>query len=340
VPSRPTTKRSAADAGLSPVTSTDIARMAGVSRSTVSLILNDQDARFSPDTVERVRSCAAALGYVRSAAGRALVKGHSDFIVLVVPYATFVKLQEVAEALSADLAELGFSTVVHFNMKPSGDGQPSRLHHLVQTLRPAGVIDLGALSEEDDAFLARVGCPAFPRRDVEYNTRIGRVQAAHLYERGYTRLAYAFLSDDRDDPFGAGRAAGVAEFCAARGLPEPALIHVPIEADGAAAALTGLLAASGRPVGIACYNDEVAVALLFAAARLGVAVPGDAAIMGAEGFSIGQVISPRLTTVVSDVAQILAHIRHSIAGAFGRSGAPAEVPTPADAYSVLPGETT
>jgi len=93
VPSRPTSKRPAGEVGLSPVTSTDIARMAGVSRSTVSLILNDQDARFSPDTVERVRACATTLGYVRSAAGRALVKGHSDFIVLVVPYTTFVKLQ-------------------------------------------------------------------------------------------------------------------------------------------------------------------------------------------------------------------------------------------------------
>jgi DNA-binding LacI/PurR family transcriptional regulator len=340
VPSRPTSKRPASDVGLSPVTSTDIARMAGVSRSTVSLILNDQDARFSPDTVERVRACAATLGYVRSAAGRALVKGHSDFIVLVVPYSTFVKLQEVAESLSADLAELGFSTVVHFNMKPAGSGLPSRLHHLVQTLRPAGVIDLGGLSEEDDAFLARVGCPAFPRRDVEYNARIGRVQADHLFERGYTELAYAFLSDARDDPFGAGRAEGVAEFCAAKGLAVPARIHVPIEPDGALRALDGLLAVSGRPLGVACYNDEVAVALLFAAQRLGLAVPRDVAIMGAEGFSVGQVISPRLTTVVSDVTAILAHIRYSLAEAYARMDVPREVPTPTDAYSVLLGETT
>jgi DNA-binding LacI/PurR family transcriptional regulator len=323
-----------------PVTSTDIARMAGVSRSTVSLILNDRDARFSPDTVRRVRECAAALGYVRSAAGRTLVRGHSDFVVVIVPYTTFVKLQDVVETLSADLAELGFSVVVHFSVKRADDVRPSRLHHLVKALRPAGVIDLGGLSPDDGAFLEAAGCPVFPRSEPEFNTRIGRVQAEHLHARGHTRMAYAFLSDARDDPYGAQRATGVAEFCAARGLPRPAQLHVPIEPDGAMRALAALLQAGPRPTAVACYNDEVAVALVFAAQRLGLAVPGDLAIMGAEGYSIGQAVTPRLTTVVSDVATILAHIRYSLAEAYDGLAAPGEVPGPESAYSLLLGETT
>jgi DNA-binding LacI/PurR family transcriptional regulator len=47
-----------------PAASADVARLAGVSRATVSLILNDRIARFNPDTVMRVRACASALGYV------------------------------------------------------------------------------------------------------------------------------------------------------------------------------------------------------------------------------------------------------------------------------------
>jgi DNA-binding LacI/PurR family transcriptional regulator len=315
--------------------------MAGVSRSTVSLILNDRDARFSPETVRRVRDCAAALGYVRSAAGRALVRGHSDFVVVIVPYTTFVKLQDVVETLSADLAELGFSVVVHFSVKRAEDISPSRLQHLVKEVRPAGVIDLGGLSPDDGAFLAGVGCPVFPRHMPQLNARIGLLQAEHLHARGHTTMAYAFLSDARDDTFGADRAAAVAEFCAARGLPRPARLHVPIEPDGAVRALRSLAdLGPRRPTAIACYNDEVAVALVFAAQRLGLAVPGDLAIAGAEGFGIGQAVSPRLTTVVSDVAAILAHIRYALAEAYPGLQTPGEAPGPDSAYSLLQGETT
>jgi DNA-binding LacI/PurR family transcriptional regulator len=329
--------------GSGPATSADVARLAGVSRATVSLILNDQIARFNPDTVRRVRACASALGYVRSAAGRALVRGHSDFVVLVVPYTTFLKLQEVVETLSADFDELGFSVVVHFSVPAVAGGMPGRLEYLVKALRPAGVVDLGGLTREDLAFLETAGCPVMPRRGPEYsdyNGSIGDLQAEHLHSRGYTRLAYAFLSDVRDDPYGTGREEAVARFCAARGLPPPASIHVAIEAEGAARALGGLVAARGRPVGIACYNDEVALALVFAARRLGLAVPGDVAVVGAESGAIGQAVSPRLTTVVSDVSAVLRHIRQSMAQAYERLAPLDRVPAPGEAHTLLKGETT
>jgi DNA-binding LacI/PurR family transcriptional regulator len=365
------------------VTSSDVARLAGVSRATVSLILNEQTARFSPDTVMRVRACAAALGYVRSAAGRALVRGHSDFVVLVVPYTTFPKLQEVVEALSADFDELGFSAVVHFNV-PAADTPaahvpvadvpvvgstvvgstvvnstvvnstvvnstvvnstaPSRLHRLVKALRPAGVVDLGGLSAQDRAFLDGAGCPVFPRSGSDYsdyNSCIGLLQAEHLHARGYDRLAYAYLSDSRDDPFGWGREEAVTRFCAARGLKPPAVTRVPLAPEGADRALGQLIAEQGRPVGIACYNDEVALALVFAAQRLGLAVPGGVAVVGSESGTVAQAVSPRLTTVVNDVSAVLRHVRQALAQAYADMAPPEPIPTPEEAYTLLPGETS
>lgn len=339
-------RQSARGPDSSPATSADVARLAGVSRATVSLILNEQAARFSPDTVMRVRACAAALGYVRSAAGRALVRGHSDFVVLVVPYATLLKLQDVVAALSADFDELGFSAVVHFNVPAVDEGTPSRLHHLVKALRPAGVVDLGGLSAEDLAFLDTAGCAVIPRAAAgpgdysTYNSCIGRLQAEHLHRRGYTELAYASLSDAGDDPFGRGRAQAVARFCAAAGLAPPARVRVPVDQDGAGLALHGLVTGHGRPLGIACYNDEVALALLFAAQRLGLAVPGDVAIMGAESGAVGQAVSPRLTTVVSDVPVVLRQVRQALAEAYAGLAPPAPLPAPEEAYTLLKGETT
>ena len=126
-------------------TSSDVARLAGVSRSTVSHILNGQVARFSEETVERVREAARQLGYVPSAAGRSLVLGRSDLVVLVVPNTTLTNVQDIIEAIAADLDDLGYSVVVHFDRGGAPGDNIARLQHVVETLRPAGAVDLGSL---------------------------------------------------------------------------------------------------------------------------------------------------------------------------------------------------
>ncbi|MFC5746338.1 LacI family DNA-binding transcriptional regulator [Actinomadura rugatobispora] len=324
-----------------PATSVDVARLAGVSRATVSHVLNGQVERFSAETVERVRGAAAALGYVRSTAGRALVRGRGDFIVLAVPHATVTRVQEVIEALSADIEELGFTVVVHFAGVRAGRKAPDRLHHMIETLRPAGVVNLGGLSEDDMEALRAAGCLVLPRyRSGDPNLFIGRLQAGHLHARGRTEIAYAFTGDRRDDPYGPGRAEAVAAFCAEAGLAPPAHLHVPIEAAAARKALERLVSLRGRPVGIACYNDEVALALVFAAKGLGLEVPGDVAVIGVERTEVGQVVSPRLTTVAGDLPAIVGFFRYDLARAYGGAASRPEPPGLTDGYRIYQGETT
>jgi DNA-binding LacI/PurR family transcriptional regulator len=331
-------------------TSVDVARLAGVSRATVSHVLNDQVDRFSQHTVEHVRNAAAALGYVRSAAGRALVMGRSDFVMLVVPYTTFTNLQDIVEVISADIEDLGFTLVVHFSGDgAAGGGSSARLRHTVETLRPAGLVDLGGLSEGDMEVLRRSGCPILPPRSGAYGTAtfhedgnvwIGRMQAEHLYARGYTRLAYARLLDRREDPYGRIRADSFAAFCAAMGLAPPVRVEVPLTPDGTAAALDQFVAAAGTPLGLACFSDEVAVALLFAALGRGLAVPADLAVIGVERSKVGQLVSPRLTTVSPNVPASLSAIRSSIAQAYGGTPRPPVPPPGREVFCVVQGETT
>jgi DNA-binding LacI/PurR family transcriptional regulator len=307
----------------------------------VSHVLNGQTEKFNADTIERVRSAAAALGYVRSAAGRALALGRSDLIVVVVPYTTFIRLQDVIEVLSADIHDLGFSMVVHFSMSRTKEETPNRLLHLIETLRPAGVVDLGGVSQRELGLIEETGCAVLPRKPhFDVNYWIGILQARHLYSRGYTEIAYAFLSDVRDDPYGRSRSAAVDEFCEAEGLAAPIHVHVPIEPDGAEEALKAVLDRRGRPVGIACFNDEVAVTVVFAAKRLGLSVPGDIAVIGAEGADIGQAVSPRVTTVKGDVPAAVRHIRYLLARTFGGPPSSGGMGPQEAAYSILPGETT
>ena len=326
-------------------TSTDVARLAGVSRSTVSHILNGQVSRFSEETVERVRDAATQLGYVPSAAGRSLVLGRSDLVVVVVPNTTLTNVQDIIEAIAADLDEFGYSMVVHFDRGSGTSEELTRLSHVVETLRPAGLVDLGSLTPEGFAALERQGCPVFsPRpqraRGVDQgNLAIARLQARHLIDRGHTTLAYAFLVDHRDDPFGRLRSTVVADVCAEAGLAPPATISVPLDPVGAQTALCELLRTRGRPVGVACSNDEVALAVAFSALALRATVPGDVGVVGVGGGSVGQLVTPRLTTVGFDVRTTVSMIRQAIEHALG-GGAEPGAGFPPDTFRIVQGETT
>jgi DNA-binding LacI/PurR family transcriptional regulator len=324
------------------ITSADVARLAGVSRTTVSDVLNGQRIdRYHPGTVQRVRGAAAELGYVRSAAGRALAMGRSDFIVVVVPYVTYMRFQDVIEALSGHIEEFGFSAVVHFRGPKEEDAGASRLLTLVETLRPAGVVDLGGLTPREAAFIEQTCCSVLPQdRPADPNVWIGLLQAEHLHSRGFHQLAYAFLSDARDDPYGQTRATSVADYCEAEGLPQPLRLHVPIEPEGAREAVRSTLERTGGRAGIACHNDEVAIAVVFAVRRLGLELPGDVGVIGVEGGDLGQAMAPRLTTVLGDVAAAVHHVRFSLGRTYGGPVPTGDAPPLDQVFRVLVGETT
>ncbi|ROO86577.1 DNA-binding LacI/PurR family transcriptional regulator [Actinocorallia herbida] len=329
-----------------PATSADVARAAGVSRATVSHVLNNQVERFSAETVERVRDAALSLGYVRSAAGRALVMGRSDFVVLVLPYTTFTNVQDVIEVLSSEVEKIGLSPVVHFSVPRAQTATSRRLQHMVETLRPAGVVDLGGLSPHDIAFLDEVGCMLVNgegqgQQQPDYNTAIGDFQARHLRARGYPTLAYGFLSDARDDPYGQMRADAVAAYCAQERLAPPLYLRVPLEQEGARKVLEEALPRTGVPLAVACYNDLVALALADAAKSLGLDVPRDLAVIGVEYAPFGQVITPRLTTIAADVPVSLSHIIQALDEGFGGFRASEiRVGTAEEAFRIVQGETT
>jgi DNA-binding LacI/PurR family transcriptional regulator len=203
------------------------------------------------------------------------------------------------------------------------------------------VVDLGGLSRGEVAFIEKSRCPVIPPEEpVDVNDWIGLLQAEHLHSRGFTEIAYAFLSDARDEPYGRARATAVADYCASEELAPPTHVHVPIEPEGARQALEELVAQRGRPVGIACHNDEVAIAVVFAAHRLGLGVPADVAVVGVEGGDLGQAISPRLTTVMGDVSASVQHVRYSLTQTYGGAVPPEEVPSLEAVFRILPGETT
>src|SRR5262245_50720847 len=97
------------------VTSADVAREAGVSRATVSYVLNNTPHQKIPEqTRQRVLDAATRLGYAPSAAARALRGGRSDLVLCLLPdWPIGPETGATLENLSASLSEHGLTLVVH-----------------------------------------------------------------------------------------------------------------------------------------------------------------------------------------------------------------------------------
>lgn len=296
-------------------TSEDVARRAGLSRATVSQVLNGHSQRFAPETAQRVLQAAKELDYEPSAAGRMLRTGSSDFVIALVPNTTFgSNLQDIFETVTDLLAEKGLTLVLRLSTQ-----SPSSLDRILAGMRPRAVLSLQPFTDAEREVLSEREVPGFDTTTGgDLNYAIGRIQAEHLVARGYQRIAFAHLRDSRLDPYGTDRELAVSDVCSNAGLPAPAVIGLGIDLGDAAAALDAL-----QPgYGIACYNDDIAITLLTAATQRGWHVPSDIGLLGMDHTPLSQVTNPRLTTVGYDLAAVAQNTMAAALGALSREDAP------------------
>lgn len=281
-------------------TSQDVADRAGVSRSTVSQILNGRGEHFAAETRARVQRAVDELGYEPSAAGRALAKGSSDIVIALIPDTTFGNnLQDLYGALTDELSGRGLTLVLRLATHTA-----TSLDRLLISLKPRAILSLTPFSDEERELLARRGVEAIDPGNSsrpDANAEIGILQARHLIDRGYRRLAFAHLRDARTDPFGGPRERAFVAECRARGLDEPRVVALGVNADDATAALDQL----GEPgFAVGCYNDDVATALLHAASLRRWQVPRDLALIGMDHTPLSRLTTPPLTTLEYDTSLV------------------------------------
>lgn len=327
-------------------TSWDVARLAGLSRSTVSQVLNGNDERFPPETRDRVRAAAAELSYRPSRAGRSLVSGVSDLVVVVVPNTTFGRhLQDAVDSIANSTAARGLSVVVRY-----AGNSPEATLTTVLDLRPTAVVDLGVFSDAERSAIAAAGIVVLPEQSMisetleNPNHHIGRLQARHLLETPGRQLVMALLQDSRLDTFGPERQRGVFDEAAALGAAEPAVIRVPLTLEGAITALEQVASElPGVPLGVCCYNDDVAIAILAAARALGLSVPQEVAVIGVDKTEVGQLVSPRLSSVAIDLPRTFATFLN-LTGLSTATTDPvsslADLRDPGTFVTLVPGEST
>lgn len=285
-------------------TSADVARLAGVSRATVSYVLNNTSAvRISEPTRVRVRAAAEELGYVPHAAARSLRAGHTRIVLLPTAHIPVGPLySRFFSELLWELRRLDY-TVVQYGSLGLGADEAARAW---AELRPVAVVSLGEieLTPQGIQLLKRSGARAVitlgPQRVegahalVMDQREIGESAVVHLRERGRRRIGVLMPAEPGLELFSQPRLAGARKAVhGSDAVIEPLAMAYTEES---AAELAGRWRALGLDA-VFAYNDEYAMLLMRALQDADIDVPGETAVIGADDLLLGRLLRPRLSTV-------------------------------------------
>ncbi|MER0238470.1 LacI family DNA-binding transcriptional regulator [Fulvimarina sp. MAC8] len=290
------------------VTILDVAREAGVSKSSVSLVLRGSPA-VSAETKECVRAAAQTLGYIYNRGAASLRMAQSRFVALVIPDLTNPFFAQLAVAVEAALSEKDYVPL----LANTGDDR-KRQTDVLRTMREYGVAGVIMSPAHGTAYaeIAGLGIPAVGvmRRltdglsdELPYigpdNTAGARALTRYLIELGHRRLA--FLGGYQDMSTLGERLRGFQEALAEVGLdPEAAPIHesLPSRAGGQDAALRAIARdAAERPTALVAYNDVVAFGANRVLVDAGLRAGRDMALTGFDDVAEASHNAPPLTTV-------------------------------------------
>lgn len=292
-------------------TSADVARLAGVSRATVSYVLNDAvGGRVGEETRLRVRAAAEQLGYVPHAAARSLRAGRTGVVLLNSPDAVWGPLfNEHVGALRTGLRRRGYTLVIYGDTG-SGAGSEAAARQWAE-LRPAAVltplgdtptpaaIELLKHAGTRAVFtLSEEKVPGAHALKFDQRT-VGAAAANHLVRRGRRAIGAVVPTDPTLELFSLPRIEGVAAAVEAGSRAGERIRVERIDLDyteEAAARLAAEWPSLGLD-GLFAYNDEYAMLVLSAFQDAGIAVPEEVSLVGADDLMLCRLLRPRLTSV-------------------------------------------
>lgn len=312
---------------------TDVARAAGVSLTTASMVLNKgkQHNRVSQACAERVQAVARELGYVPNYHARSMKLGRAEVLAVAID----IGHEDEFSKVNLELAEPYFSHLIggierkvrdlKFLMALIGPDPttraPDRAMMGVRQRRFDGVIVVGPvirsdmtnfLNEPSDSPVVIIQ-PTRPtvHTSVIFDEGAGiRMAVDHLVQLGHKRLAYAFnspigpsTSDKRWTVFESA--------CRAHGVEIETIIPEQSDAwsteahiTATAAAVTRLAGAGKlRATGVVSYNDTTAIGVIEGLSHAKLQVPKDVSVIGFDD-TVAAYAVPRLTTISHELPEL------------------------------------
>lgn len=303
-------------------TQNDVAQRAGVSRATVSFVLNGVTNRqlpFSEETRQRVLDAIKDLGYVPDARARALRSGDAKLLGLTIPDIHNPHFWELAEGVEQEARNAGYHLLLSSIVRKyeyANEIFTNLMHRQID-----GLILMGPFvfdSEEAHESLSRFFDQHLPIVEMaDYESAaytVDRVMSgyyaaaseamSYLLGLNHKRIGIIYgvavreLANDRLQPYEDGLTSA--------GLPvEPELIvECGTTMDDGYQAAQRLLALSPRPTAIIAINDLLATGALRAIIDAGLNVPADISLLGYDDIPAARFMVPRLTTVSKDVSSL------------------------------------
>lgn len=288
------------------VTIEEVAAAAGVSRSTVSRVVNGSTA-VSPTALSAVQQAIAELNYVPNRAARSLASRATMAIALVVPEDTtrFFGDPFFASIVTGINSRLSSTDYVLNLIIASGDPQDKATAYV-----RSGAVD-GAVvvsHHTSDTFIDRIaaavplvygGRPAWEHDGdyyVDVDNRAGaRSAVEYLLSTGRTRIAT--ITGPPTMPVGVDRLDGFREALAEAGLAPAAVEDGDFTSTGAAQAMSRILASGVDVDAVFVASDLMARGVLQVLAQAGIRVPEDIAVIGFDDSPVATSVVPALTTV-------------------------------------------
>jgi len=292
-------------------TSLEVAREAGVSRTTVSLVLNNAPRSGIPvETRTRVLEAAASLNYYPNVAGRRLASGRTSMLAFVMHQsaeraAADLFLPEVLRGLNTFLNSQGY----HMLFCPADpDNRQAGYAYLIYEGYVDGIVLSGPQLEEQEAVdlhtqnLPVVITGRLPGHDIAYvdadNYQGAQLATNHLISLGHRRIGLitnaplSYVSSRE-------RCRGYQDsLMAAELFYDPELVKEGyFTSDSGYRAMSSILDLEECPTAVFVASDVVAFGAMQAIKDRGMNIPGDIALVGFDDVSIAKYVEPPLTTV-------------------------------------------
>lgn len=284
----------------------DVARLAGVSTSTVSHVINNN--RFVSEQVrEKVEQAIRELNYAPSALARSLKINQTRTIGMLLTASSNPFYSEVVRGVENSCYERGYSLILC-----NTEGDEERMNRSLETLMQKRVDGLLMMCTETHLPSAEIlnRYPSVPmvmmdwapfegRGDIIQDNALlgGELATQHLIDRGYTRIAC--IAGPQDKTPARLRLEGFHKAMTNSGLPvlPGYVVDGDFEFQGGFNAMNQLLTLELLPEAVFTSNDAMAVGVYHALFQAGLRVPQDIAVMGYDNIELARYLTPPLSTI-------------------------------------------
>lgn len=288
------------------VTMKDIADEAGVSKTTVSMVINKKDSSISKETRQKIYDIIKETGYIPNNAARGLNTNRSGTIAIIVPDISNPFFSELSRAVEDTANKLGYNMIL-CNSDNNSDKERRYVQLLISKLVDGAIFIPGEDSFESSRLLKENGIPfVFVDRYIEefkeypgifFDNKSGiKKGIEYLYKKGKRKIV--LVSGPKDITVNKHRIEGYMEIMKGYNIYDESLIFRSEFSLEGGIDITNKILDTQKDIDAIFYsNDIMAIGGMKALKRRKYKIPEDIAVMGFDGIKFSKMIEPELTTI-------------------------------------------